>query len=200
MEKKKSKKIFFSNYLVVVLIIIFVLLLVYYALTASNLQPLNVNIISWNVSSVSPASYSLVFKITPIFNFSSNQLYISVNVTNEGNKTIGYNSGCISAFTGNISPENIANLTYLKNTAACNVITVQSLNQGQTASLSWPYKPEVIKVLSPGSFNINLMFPFGFYHTTYLPCANSKIACNSTFFSFAGFTENATINIKLSVR
>jgi hypothetical protein len=193
----KNKRSLFSDYFIIVFIIIFVLILGYYALTSGNSAPTYVNVISWNTLSVSPNPYNLGFTINPSFDSSSNNLYLLVIVKNLGNKTIGYESGCVSAFTGNVTPQNTANLTNLK-VATCGVITIRALSPGHEVNLTWPYSSQSISILRKGNFSANLMFPFGFYHTVSLPCINNSNTCNSTTYSFAGFSENATVNVNLS--
>jgi hypothetical protein len=193
----KNKRSLFSDYFIMTFIIIFVLILVYYALTSSNSAPIHVNVLSWNTISVSPNQYNLGFTVNPSFDSSSNNLYLTVIVKNLGNKTIGYESGCVSAFTGNVTPQNIANLTDLK-VATCGVITIRALSPGHEVNLTWPYSSQAISVLRKGNFNANLIFPFGFYHTISFPCTNNSNICNYTTYSFAGFSENATVNVNLS--
>ena len=164
-QRKRSA----DTYIVLAIMVLFALLLVYYALTAGNAKQLSVGVTSWELKSVSNPFYPInIVNITSVFNGSNNQLYILVKLKNSGSSDIGYLSGCVSAFSGVVYPKYTANLSYEKNVASCNAITVAKLLPNQTATLQWPLQPQVIKVLEAGNFNVNLTFPFGFYNTTFI--------------------------------
>ena len=189
-----------GTYIVLAIMFLFVLLLIYYALTASNVNQLSVGIINWSLTSISKAFYPInIMNISGIFNNSNDQLYILVKLQNGGSSEIGYLSGCESALSGVVYPAGIANLTYEKNVASCNALTIGSLLPNQTATVQWPISPQIIKILKTGNFNANLTFPFGFYNTTKIRCPKINLSCPANLYSFSGFTENATIHVSISV-
>ena len=188
-----------STYFVVFIIIIFALLLVYYALTAKITNKMSVGITGWTLTNISKAVYPInVINVSSVFDNSTNELYLNVKLTNGGNSTIGYLSGCESAFSGNVYPESIANLTYEKNIVSCDAISIAKLLPNQTVELSWPYLPESINVLQPGNFYANITFPFGFYSLTKVYCPIANNSCPVNIYKFSGSTENATIQVSLS--
>lgn len=187
------------TYVVVFTIIIFALLLVYYALTAGTANRLSVGITSWTLTNVSKPFYPInIENITSFFNNSSDQLYLLVKLQNGGTFGIDYLSGCVSALSGTVYPPDIANLTYEKNAASCNAITIAQILPNQTAALQWPFPPQVIKILKAGNFNVTLTFPFGFYNATKIYCPTSNISCPRINYSFGGFTGDATILVSIS--
>jgi hypothetical protein len=193
-QRKRSA----DTYIVLAIMVLFALLLVYYALTAGNAKQLSVGVTSWELKSVSNPFYPInIVNITSVFNGSNNQLYILVKLKNSGSSDIGYLSGCVSAFSGVVYPKYTANLSYEKNVASCNAITVAKLLPNQTATLQWPLQPQVIKVLEAGNFNANLTFPFGFYNATFIRCPRINLSCPVNF-DFRGFTMNATIQVSFS--
>ena len=193
-QRKRSA----DTYIVLAIMVLFALLLVYYALTAGNAKQLSVGVTSWELKSVSNPFYPIhIVNITSVFNGSNNQLYILVKLKNSGSSDIGYLSGCVSAFSGVVYPKYAANLSYEKNVASCNAITVAKLLPNQTATLQWPLQPQVIKVLEAGNFNANLTFPFGFYNATFIRCPRINLSCPVNF-DFSGFTMNATIQVSFS--
>lgn len=193
----KSKKA--GTYAIMFTIILFALLLVYYALTASTANRLSVGITSWTLTNISKAFYPInIANISSVFNSSNNQLYLLVKLKNGGSSEIGYLSGCVSALSGIIYPLDIANLTYEKNVASCNAITIAQILPNQTTMLQWPFPPQVIKILKAGNFNVTLKFPFGFYNTTKIYCPRANVSCPRINYSFSGFTDNATIQVSIS--
>ena len=193
----KSKKA--GTYVVMFTIILFALLLIYYALTASTANRLSVGITSWTLTNISKAFYPVnIANISSVFNSSNNQLYLLVKLQNSGSSEIGYLSGCVSSLSGIIYPSGIANLTYEKNVASCNAITIAQMLPNQTATFQWPFSPQIIKILKAGNFNVTLTFPFGFYNTTKIYCPRANVSCPRINYSFGGFTENATIQVSIS--
>ena len=193
----KSKKA--GTYVVMFTIILFALLLIYYALTASTANRLSVGITSWTLTNISKAFYPInIANISSVFNSSNNQLYLLVKLQNSGSSEIGYLSGCVSSLSGIIYPSGIANLTYEKNVASCNAITIAQMLPNQTATFQWPFSPQIIKILKAGNFNVTLTFPFGFYNTTKIYCPRANVSCPRINYSFGGFTENATIQVSIS--
>lgn len=193
----KSKKA--GTYVVMFTIILFALLLIYYALTASTANRLSFGITSWTLTNISKAFYPInIANISSVFNSSNNQLYLLVKLQNSGSSEIGYLSGCVSSLSGIIYPSGIANLTYEKNVASCNAITIAQMLPNQTATLQWPFSPQIIKILKAGNFNVTLTFPFGFYNTTKIYCPRANVSCPRINYSFGGFTENATIQVSIS--
>ncbi|MCL4398818.1 hypothetical protein M1137_03430 [Candidatus Parvarchaeota archaeon] len=207
----KSKKA--GTYVVMFTIILFALLLIYYALTASTANRLSFGITSWTLTNISKAFYPVnIANISSVFNSSNNQLYLLVKLQNSGSSEIGYLSGCVSSLSGIIYPSGIANLTYEKNVASCNAITIAQMLPNQTATLQWPFSPlpnqtatfqwpfspQIIKILKAGNFNVTLTFPFGFYNTTKIYCPRANVSCPRINYSFGGFTENATIQVSIS--
>ncbi|MCL4396746.1 hypothetical protein M1494_00130 [Candidatus Parvarchaeota archaeon] len=188
-----------DTYIIFAIMLLFLLLLIYYALTAENSGQLSVGITSWTLTNISKTFYPIdIVNITSVFNSSNDQLYLLVGFKNSGSSEIGYLSGCVSALSGKVYPTNIANISYEKNVASCDVITVMSLLPNQTATVQWPFQPQTIDILKTGNFNANLTFPFGFYNTT-VRCPKINISCPANYYSFSGFTENATIQVSLSV-
>lgn len=188
-----------DTYIIFAIMLLFLLLLIYYALTAENSGQLSVGITSWTLTNISKTFYPIdIVNITSVFNSSNDQLYLLVGFKNSGGSEIGYLSGCVSALSGKVYPTNIANISYEKNVASCDVITVMSLPPNQTATVQWPLQPQTIDILKTGNFNANLTFPFGFYNTT-VRCPKINISCPANYYSFSGFTENATIQVSLSV-
>jgi hypothetical protein len=193
----KSKKA--GTYVVMFTIILFALLLIYYALTASTANRLSFGITSWTLTNISKAFYPVnIANISSVFNSSNNQLYLLVKLQNSGSSEIGYLSGCVSSLSGIIYPSGIANLTYEKNVASCNAITIAQMLPNQTATFQWPFSPQIIKILKAGNFNVTLTFPFGFYNTTKIYCPRANVSCPRINYSFGGFTENATIQVSIS--
>jgi hypothetical protein len=193
----KSKKA--GTYVVMFTIILFALLLIYYALTASTANRLSFGITSWTLTNISKAFYPVnIANISSVFNSSNNQLYLLVKLQNSGSSEIGYLSGCVSSLSGIIYPSGIANLTYEKNVASCNAITIAQMLPNQTATLQWPFSPQIVKILKAGNFNVILTFPFGFYNTTKIYCPRANVSCPRINYSFGGFTENATIQVSIS--
>lgn len=193
----KSKKA--GTYVVMFTIILFALLLIYYALTASTANRLSFGITSWTLTNISKAFYPInIANISSVFNSSNNQLYLLVKLQNSGSSEIGYLSGCVSSLSGIIYPSDIANLTYEKNVASCNAITIAQMLPNQTATFQWPFSPQIIKILKAGNFNVTLTFPFGFYNTTKIYCPRANVSCPRINYSFGGFTENATIQVSIS--
>ncbi len=193
----KSKKA--GTYVVMFTIILFALLLIYYALTASTANRLSFGITSWTLTNISKAFYPVnIANISSVFNSSNNQLYLLVKLQNSGSSEIGYLSGCVSSLSGIIYPSDIANLTYEKNVASCNAITIAQMLPNQTATFQWPFSPQIIKILKAGNFNVTLTFPFGFYNTTKIYCPRANVSCPRINYSFGGFTENATIQVSIS--
>ncbi|MCL5107073.1 MAG: hypothetical protein M1322_03115 [Candidatus Parvarchaeota archaeon] len=193
----KSKKA--GTYVVMFTIILFALLLIYYALTASTANRLSFGITSWTLTNISKAFYPInIANISSVFNSSNNQLYLLVKLQNSGSSEIGYLSGCVSSLSGIIYPSGIANLTYEKNVASCNAITIAQMLPNQTATFQWPFSPQIIKILKAGNFNVTLTFPFGFYNTTKIYCPRANVSCPRINYSFGGFTENATIQVSIS--
>ncbi|MCL4362240.1 MAG: hypothetical protein QW194_03245 [Candidatus Micrarchaeaceae archaeon] len=196
---KHNKRRGLDTYVVFAVIILLVLILIYYALTVGNEKQLSVGITSWTLTSISKAFYPIdIVNITSVFNDSNNQLYLLVEFKNGGSSQIGYLSGCVSALYGKVYPTNIANLSYEKNVASCNAITVAALRPNQTTTVQWPLQPQIINIFKTGNFNVNLTLPFGFYNTT-IRCPKVNISCPANYYSFSGFTENATIQVSLSV-
>ncbi|MCL5976219.1 MAG: hypothetical protein M1580_01315 [Candidatus Parvarchaeota archaeon] len=195
---KHNKKRGLDTYIVFAVIILLLLILIYYALTAGNTKQLSVGITGWALTSISKAFYPIeITNVTSVFNSSNNQLYLLVEFKNGGGSKIGYLSGCVSALSGEVYPTNIANLSYEKNVASCDVITVAPLLPNQTTTVQWPLQPQIISILKTGNFNVNLTLPFGFYNTT-IRCPKANISCPANYYSFSGFTENATIKVSLS--
>ena len=195
----KNKSSNLSNYLAVFIIIIFGLLLIYYALTANTVNKLSVSITSWELTNFSKAVYPInIVNVSSFFNYSSGQLSIGITINNGGKSAIGYLSGCESAFSGKVYPISTANLTYEKNVASCNVISIAKLLPNQTVELKWPYSPQIIRILQPGNLYANLTFPFGFYNLTKVYCPTANSSCPANTYKFIGFTENATIRLYLS--
>ena len=193
----KSKKA--GTYVVMFTIILFALLLIYYALTASTANRLSFGITSWTLTNISKAFYPVnIANISSVFNSSNNQLYLLVKLQNSGSSEIGYLSGCVSSLSGIVYPSDIANLTYEKNVASCNAITIAQMLPNQTATFQWPFSPQIIKILKAGNFNVTLTFPFGFYNTTKIYCPRANVSCPRINYSFGGFTENATIQVSIS--
>lgn len=196
---KVNKRRRADTYIVFAVIILLVLILIYYVLTVGNTKQLSVEIKSWNLTAISKAFYPIdIVNVTSIFNDSNNQLYLLVEFKNDGNSKIGYLSGCVSALSGKVYPTNIANLSYEKNVASCNVITIAPLLPNQTTTVKWPLQPQIIDILKTGNFNVNLTLPFGFYNTT-IRCPKINVSCPANYYSFSGFTENATIGVSFSV-
>ena len=194
-QRKRSA----DTYIVLAIMVLFALLLVYYALTAGNAKQLSVGVTSWELKSVSNPFYPInIVNITSVFNGSNNQLYILVKLKNSGSSDIGYLSGCVSAFSGVVYPKYTANLSYEKNVASCNAITIAQMLPNQTATFQWPFSPQIIKILKAGNFNVTLTFPFGFYNTTKIYCPRANVSCPRINYSFGGFTENATIQVSIS--
>ncbi len=188
----------YTPYIILIFILLFGVLLVYYAFTAGPQKNISAGVLSYSLASIQPNVYSIgIENVSAVYNQSYNELFIEVKIINDGNSTIGFDSGCVSAFTGKVSPESIANLTYVKNVATCNVIAIQSLAPNKTADLTWPYYPQTISIYQTGNFNVNLTFPFGFYTKIYPPCAVSNSSCISNSSRFAGFSEYASIDISL---
>lgn len=143
-----------SSLIYIVFVFIIILVLLFYYITSVRNPPQSVNIVNLNTSSL----YNLSFTVTPTFNLYSGQLYLLIKVINRGNKTITYSSGCVSPFSGNVNPNSTATLSYLKNTATCYTIALQSLKANQSAVLIWPHSPEFIRVIRNGEFAVNLTF------------------------------------------
>jgi len=190
MERKSS-----LSYIVFAFIIILALLLFYYIASVRNQSPQSISILNFNTSSL----YNISFTVTPTFNSYSGQLYLSIKVINRGNKTINYYSGCVSPFSGNVNPNSTARLSYLKNTATCYTIVLQTLKANQSAVLTWPHSPEVIKVIRDGEFAVNLAFPFGYYGKDEAGCISGNISCNSSSYVFGALNQTATLNMTFNV-
>ena len=154
---------------------------------------------TFQLANISKAFYPVnIANISSVFNSSNNQLYLLVKLQNSGSSEIGYLSGCVSSLSGIIYPSGIANLTYEKNVASCNAITIAQMLPNQTATFQWPFSPQIIKILKAGNFNVTLTFPFGFYNTTKIYCPRANVSCPRINYSFGGFTENATIQVSIS--
>lgn len=186
MERKSG-----SDYAVFAFIIILVLLLLYYAASVGSQPPQSISMLHLTTSSL----YNLSFTVTPVFNSSSGQLYLSIKTVNRGNETIDYYSGCVSPFSGNVQPNDTASLGYLKNTATCYTITLQSLEANQSAVLIWPYSPEFVRVIRNGDFTVNLMFSFGYSSKAGAGCVSGNTSCNSSSYTFGRLNQTATLNM-----
>ena len=197
-QKKDPKNPDTGFVITVVFITVFVLLLVYYLLTVSTVASFSVKVTSWSLANISPFYTIDILNVTHIFNSSTDLLYLAVTLKNGGNSTIGYVSGCVSPFDGEVFPQSTANLTYIKGIAVCGVITVTPLPANRTVTLKWPYSPQAINVSKTGNFYVNLRFPFGFYHSISLPCKRINASCSINSSAFDGFTNTAFIQISLS--
>lgn len=189
MERKGS-----LIYIVFVFIIILVLLF-YYITSVRNQSPQSISILNLNTSS----PYNISFTVTPTFNLYPGQLYLLIKVINKGNKTINYYSGCVSPFSGNVQPNSTAGLSYLKNTATCYTIALQTLKTNQSVVLIWPHSPEFIRVIRNGEFAVNLAFPFGYYGKDEAGCISGDITCNSSSYVFGILNQTATLNMTFNV-
>ncbi|EFD92746.1 MAG: hypothetical protein BJBARM5_0519 [Candidatus Parvarchaeum acidophilus ARMAN-5] len=184
-----------SSLIYIVFVFIIILVLLFYYITSVRNPPQSVNIVNLNTSSL----YNLSFTVTPTFNLYSGQLYLLIKVINRGNKTITYSSGCVSPFSGNVNPNSTATLSYLKNTATCYTIALQSLKANQSAVLIWPHSPEFIRVIRNGEFAVNLTFPFGYYGKDEAGCISGNISCNSSSYVFVTLNQTATLNMTFNV-
>ncbi|MGC8533533.1 MAG: hypothetical protein ACP5MV_02825 [Candidatus Parvarchaeum sp.] len=197
MDKENKRRA--DTYIVFAVILLFTLLLIYYALTAGNAKQLSVGITSWSITSISKSFYPIdIVNITSVFNSSNGQLYLLVKLKNGGTSEIGYLSGCVSPLSGIVYPTSIANLSYEKNVASCDAITIENLFPNQTTTVQWPLQPQIIKVLNTGNFNANLTFPFGFYNSTTIRCPRINTSCPANQYYFSGLTENSTILVSIS--
>lgn len=177
-RSKSSNEIKIVFLVVLIAITIFILLFYIISLRPNFVSGLNMFSLKEN------GTYPLVFSNFSIYELNNfSKVYIRIMVTNDGNSVIGFNSGCFSPITGEVS-SNIANITTLNNQISCDFLTISFLKPGQSIFLIWPSRYEALNVHGVGKFYLNLTLNFRFYNEV-------KCQANNICFNFNGSTGSA---------